>query len=33
MEDGIKLVYFITKKSAQYYKQVERERVEKGTSR
>jgi len=33
MEDGIKLAYFITKKFAQYYKQVERERVEEGALR
>ncbi len=33
MKDGIKLAYFITKKFAQYYKRVERERLEEGTLR
>lgn len=33
MEDGIKLAYFITKKFAQYYKQVEMERIEEGALR
>jgi len=33
MEDGIKLAYFITKKFAQYYKQIEMKRIEEGMLR
>ena len=33
MEDGVKLAYFIAKKFAQYYRQVERERIEEGALR